>query len=73
MNQWFGEKSGGSRYRTERWDQLLEISAETGEADARPKGATQRQQRLRRARRAYIIHAEAVGVTQKPRGCAEPQ
>ena len=61
MNQWSREQSGGSKYGTER----REISAE--EADVEPEEATERQQRLRRARRACVILAEAAGVTQQPR------
>lgn len=65
MNQWSGEQLGGSKYRTKRW----EISTE--EADAELEEATQRQQGLRRARRACVIHAKATGVTQKPREAAQ--
>ena len=65
LNQWSGEQLGGSKYRTER----RQINVE--EADAKPEEATQRQQRLRRARRACVIHAEAVRVTQKPREAAQ--
>eukprot|EP00253_Pinus_taeda_P001429 PITA_01429 len=62
---WSGEQSGGSKYGTER----LQINAE--EAEVEPEEATQRQQRLRRAKRAGVIHAEVVGVMQKPREAAQ--
>ena len=52
---------GGSKYGTER----REINTE--EVDAEPEEATQRQQRLRRAKRTCVIHADAAGVMQKPR------
>jgi len=65
LNQWSREQSGGSKYGTER----REISAE--EADTEPEEAMQRQQRLRRAKRACFIHAEAARVTQKPREAAQ--
>jgi len=65
LNQWSGEHSGGSKYGTER----QEINAE--EVDAELEEATQRQQRLRRARKACVIHAGAAGVTQKPRDAAQ--
>jgi len=65
LNQWSGEQLGGSKYGTKR----REISTE--EADTEPKEATQKQQRLRRARRACVIHVEAAGVMQKPREAAQ--
>ena len=65
LNQWSGEQSGGNKCGTER----QEINAE--EADTEPKEAMQRQQRLRRARRACIIHLEVAGVTQKLREAAQ--
>ena len=67
LNQRSGEQSGGSKYETKR----REISTKAVEADARPKGAMQRQQRLRRASRACVIHAEAAGVTQKAKEVAQ--
>ena len=66
MNQWSGEQSGGSKYGIER----REINAE---ADAGPEEATQRKQRLRRASKACVIHAEAAGVTQKAKEAALTQ
>jgi len=65
LNQWSEDKSGGSKYEIER----QEISAE--EVDVELEEATQRQQRLRRAKRACIIHAKTAVVTQKPREAAQ--
>ena len=65
LNQWFGGQSRGSKYGTER----REINAE--EVDTEPEEATQRQQRLRKARRACVINTEATRVTQKPREVAQ--
>jgi len=41
------------------------------EADVELEGATQRQQRLRKARRACVLHAKATGVTQRAREAAQ--
>ena len=68
MNQWSGEQLGGTKYGTERWD----INAEV--ADAEPEEAMQRQQRLRRAKRACVIHAKGSrSDAEGPRGCTVPQ
>ena len=65
LNQWSADQSGDRKYGTKR----REISAE--DADAEPEEATQRQQRLHRAKRACIIHAKAAGVTQRVRKVAQ--
>eukprot|EP00253_Pinus_taeda_P036672 PITA_36672 len=56
-----------SKYGTER----EEISTETDKADAGPERATKRQQRLRTANRACVIHTEATRVMQKAREAAQ--
>jgi len=48
-------------------DSAERLAHKKREGDAESEGAMQRQQRLRRARRACVIHAEATRVTQRAR------